>query len=241
MRRRLVDFRGDEKNEETKKKMELRYSAFLRSIWMRFSAVCVYSAYLYVCFFVLFSFVFFSFLFFSYLTLPYLISFSPFPPPPPPPPKKKGLQRLSDDAINGLNVLLGVGTTLFRVVLQRQFAVFHKDMNFYMAFLSLYGGVAMFYVFATPAFDDSIENFFTAAIAPITFVIWGVVHQTKTWFRFRCWLKVCFFFVFCLFRFNFCFFVFCFCFLFFVFVFCFCFCLVFLGFVVDIIVFGCFA
>ena len=54
----------------------------------------------------------------------------------------------------------------------------------------------MFYVFATPAFDDDILNFFTAAIAPITFVIWGVVHQTKTWFRFRCWLKVYLYFFF---------------------------------------------
>ena len=60
MRRRLVDFRDSDKDEATKKKMDLRYNAFLRSIWLRFSAVCVYSAYLYVCFFL--------FLFFSHLS-----------------------------------------------------------------------------------------------------------------------------------------------------------------------------
>lgn len=155
MKDRIINFREEERSKEATEHMHTRYSVYLKSIWMRFSAVCVYAAYLY------------------------------------------GIQKLSDAAISGLNILMALLTVLFRVLLQRTFSVFHKDMNFYLAFLALYGGVSMYFVFATPAFEGGFENFITAAIGPITYIVWGFLHQAELWFRFRCWLKKCYYPVFC--------------------------------------------
>ena len=52
----------------------------------------------------------------------------------------------------------------------------------------------MYYVFATPAFEGGFETYITAAIGPITYVIWGFLHQSRLWFRIRNWLKVFFLF-----------------------------------------------
>ena len=101
------------------------------------------------------------------------------------------IQKLDDDVITGLNLIMALGTTLFRVYLQRLFSVCHKDVNCYAAFLFLYCGQSMFFTFATPGYKDTVSTYITAAVNPLTFFMWGVLHQSQTWFRVRNWLKVC--------------------------------------------------
>jgi len=102
-----------------------------------------------------------------------------------------GIIRIEEDeTISGLNFLLAFSTVFLRVYLQRLFSVFHKDMNFYMAFLGLYAGTSMYFAFAVPGFEgNEILNYATAAIVPLTSLVVGCLQQTEIWFRFRCWIK----------------------------------------------------
>lgn len=70
-------------------------------------------------------------------------------------------------------------------------------MQCYNAMLSVSCWQAMFFTFAAPAYKTTFSAYFTAALEPMTFLIWGVLHQSKIWFRFRNWVKKCYDPLFC--------------------------------------------
>tara|TARA_R110002050_G_scaffold226717_1_gene362402 strand:- start:706 stop:1125 length:420 start_codon:yes stop_codon:yes gene_type:complete len=89
-----------------------------------------------------------------------------------------GILKLPDQTITGLNILLAFATVLLRVVVQRQTSVFHRDMNFYMTFLGLYGGSAMYFAFAVPGFEAGAANYISAAIGPLTSLVsWAFISS----------------------------------------------------------------
>lgn len=102
-----------------------------------------------------------------------------------------GIQQLTSHTLSILNIIISIAIHFYRIFLTHLFSSFHKDMTIYMTLLALPCYQAMFFTFAAPAYKTTASAYFTAAIDPMTYLMWGVLHQTETWFRFRNWLKVC--------------------------------------------------
>ena len=63
--------------------------------------------------------------------------------------------------------------------------VMHRDMNFILAFMTVYGYHAMVVVFVSPAFGSSPGAFLAAALEPASTIGVAIMHQTSIWHRFR--------------------------------------------------------
>lgn len=63
--------------------------------------------------------------------------------------------------------------------------VMHRDMNFILAFMTVYGYHAMVVVFVSPSFENDPASFFTAALEPASTIGVGLMHQMSIWHRFR--------------------------------------------------------
>eukprot|EP01134_Creolimax_fragrantissima_P001001 CFRG1001T1 len=100
-----------------------------------------------------------------------------------------GIHKLDGAYITAVNMVVVLLTMILRAILQTMLIPFHKDMQFMLTFVTIYGFKATFTAFVSPSFGSSFGAFFSAAVTPLTSIILAFMHHSELWFRFRCWIK----------------------------------------------------
>merc|ERR1711865_645665 len=95
----------------------------------------------------------------------------------------------SDASKAYINFAYTVLGNFFRVAFQHITDGMHRDMNFILSFMTVYGYHAMIVVFISPSFGASTGAFLTAALDPLSTIAVALMHQTSIWHRFRAWIK----------------------------------------------------
>ncbi|KNC79784.1 hypothetical protein SARC_07839 [Sphaeroforma arctica JP610] len=96
---------------------------------------------------------------------------------------------LDGNLLTAINLAVVILTMILRAILQSLLIPFHKDMQFIVTFITVYGFKASYTAFLAPNFGSSVGAYMTAAITPLTSVLLAFLHHSELWFRFRCWIK----------------------------------------------------